>query len=262
MKTLTLLTVCSALSLHSLAFAEVKVVIEHSSNDQAIPAFKFKNVPPPSRSDAATSAKFIIVDGQRDNNGGDLEKLHDGQLPREEDQPSANFFFAAGPAGGRIQIDLGAVTSIKQINTYSWHSDTRAPQVYRLYASAGDADTFQAQPKKETAPESCGWQLIAKVDTRPHAGPVGGQYGVSIADSADLIGKYRYLLFDIDRTEDRDAFGNTFYSEIDVVDPNAPQVAAAAADTKPITNSFATDDGKYHFTIDATTAPDLMDWAD
>ena len=31
------------------------------------------------------------------------------------------------------------------------------------------------------------------------------------------LGNYRYLLFDISATENDDPFGNTFYSEIDVV---------------------------------------------
>jgi hypothetical protein len=48
---------------------------------------------------------------------------------------------------------------------------------------------------------------------------MGGQYGVSTADSAGAaIGKYQYLLFDIKQTEGDDAFGNTFYSEIVVVE--------------------------------------------
>ena len=42
---------------------------------------------------------------------------------------------------------------------------------------------------------------------------------MSIADSTGAaIGKYRYLLFDISRTETDDDFGNTFYSEITVIE--------------------------------------------
>ena len=43
---------------------------------------------------------------------------------------------------------------------------------------------------------------------------------------------------------------------------DATNAKPASADTKPVTNCFATADGKYHFTIDATVAPDLMDWAE
>jgi hypothetical protein len=80
-----------------------------------------------------------------------------------------------------------------------------------------------------------------------------------------MVGKYRYLLFDIFRTETADPFGNTFYSEIDVIDRNGPELAAAggaAEEAKPITKSFDADGGKYHFTINSTVAPDLTDWAD
>jgi len=39
----------------------------------------------------------------------------------------------------------------------------------------------------------------------------------SISDPAGALGKYRYLLFDIVATEMEDDWGNTFYSEVDVV---------------------------------------------
>jgi hypothetical protein len=201
------------------AQAEIKTTVDHNTNDQAKPEFKFKNVPSPSPDDSATKALFTIVDGEKDSAGGDLEKLHDGKLPTEEDQPDANFFFDAGTEGGRLQVDLGNVIAIKQVNTYSWHPNTRGPQVYKLYASGGMTEGFNAKPKKGTDPEKCGWKLIAKVNTKPKGGAEGGgQYGVSIAESEGTLGKYRYLLFDIASTEDEDSFGNTFYSEIDVIE--------------------------------------------
>jgi hypothetical protein len=200
------------------AQAEIKTTVDHNANDQAKAEFKFKNVPSPSTNDAATQSKFTIVDGEKDSAGGGVEKLNDGKLPTEEDQPDANFFFDAGTEGGRLQLDLGSVTAIKQVNTYSWHPNTRGPQMYKLYASDGTGEGFNAKPKKGTDPAKCGWQLIAKVNTKPKGDEVGGQYGVSIADSDGALGKYRYLLFDIASTEDDDSFGNTFYSEIDVIE--------------------------------------------
>jgi hypothetical protein len=241
--------------------AQINIVVGHNTSGDATGHFQFKNVPPPSRGDAATKAKFAIVDGERDGNGADLAQLHDGRVPSGDDEPARNFFFSQGSDGGQIQVDLGANTSIKQVNTYSWHSTTRAPQVYKLYASDGKADGFKAELKRGTDPESCGWKLIAKVDTRPKEGQGGGQYGVSISNANGIIGEYRYLLFDVARTEDRDPFGNTFYSEIDVIDPNAPEIAVASEEIKPITNSFEADGGKYHFTIDTSVAPDLTEWA-
>ena len=249
-----------AMALH----AEFKTIADHNRNEHATSDFKFKNVPSPSKSDAATKAKFTIVDGRRDVNGGDVDKLHDGKIPTDEDQPAENFFFNAGTDGGQLLVDLGDTIDIKQVNTYSWHPNTRGPQVYKLYASDGNADDFTAQPKKGTDPETCGWKLVARIDTRSKESENGGQYGVSISDSGGTIGKYRYLLFDISRTEATDPFGNTFYSEIDVVDTHTPAVVATPATEpagEPRREIVEADGGKYRITIDTTETPDLTEWA-
>lgn len=251
------------LLLQPLAYSEVRVVAERDSSGAA---FAFRQVPPPANNDAATAAQFTLVDGERDRNGGSLAVLRDGLAPTDEDQPSANFFFQAGTDGGRIQIDLGRVISVKQINTYSWHPGARGPQVYQLYAADGAANGFTLAPKRGIDPETCGWKRIASVDTRPESGDGGGQYGVTVSDptaTAEAIGQYRYLLFAIARTEDRDAFGNTFYSEFDVIDADGPApTTAPQPGGAPILTSFDAADGKYHFTIDATSAPDLTEWCD
>ena len=221
--------------------------------------FAFKSVPAPANNDAATDAKFSVVDGSRDVNGGDLGALHDGRVPTNQDQPSENFFFSAGTDGGRIQIDLGKMTSVRQINTYSWHGLTRGPQVYKLYAANGTADIFRPAPKKGTDPTTCGWTLIASVDTRPKEGDGGGQHGVAITNGNGVIGKYRYLLVDASRTEDRDPFGNTFFSEIDVLDADGPEPISTVQ--KPVLKTFDSDDGNFHYIIDVTEAPDLAEWA-
>ena len=121
--------------------------------------------------------------------GADLDVLHDGKVPTEEDQPDKNFFFAQDEDGGRLAIDLGKPIEVKQVNTYSWHPGTRGPQVYKLYAADGTATGFDPQPKKDTDPTKCGWKLLADVDTRPKEGEGGGQYGVSVSDSAHAIGQ-------------------------------------------------------------------------
>jgi len=193
------------------------ITTEHISNADATEKFKFKKVPAPSKTDAATTAKFSVVTGEQDGNGAGPEALHDGALPSGEDVPDSNFFFNAGTDGGRIGVDLTKVIDIAQINTYSWHPNTRGPQVYKLYASDGAADGFKAKPDGSTEPTKAGWKLIASVDTRPKDGEPGGQYGVSITGPDGLVGHYRYLLFDCMPTEKDDDFGNTFYSEIDVV---------------------------------------------
>jgi hypothetical protein len=238
--------------------SEVRITSEHSASGSS---FKFSSVPLPASNDAASQALFKVVEGERDPNGGELIVLRDGRIPTEQDQPFENFFFRAGADGGRIQIDLGKIISVKQVNTYSWHGSSRGPQVYNLYAADGMADGFNPEPKKITLPESCGWKLMAKVDTRPKEGDGGGQHGVTVQNTDGILGRHRFLLFDIVRTEDRDAFGNTFFSEIDVIDADGPAVVTVP-EAKPITKNFDTEGGKYQFTIDATAAPDLMEWAD
>ncbi|MBN2269264.1 MAG: hypothetical protein JXN61_01535, partial [Sedimentisphaerales bacterium] len=210
----------SILIVVSAVTAKTTVVFDRNANEAASWEFVFKNVPAPSKSDLGAKAAFIVVDGRRDTNGGDVDKFADGIVPTDEDQPARNFFFAQNTDGGRILVDLGAAAAVKQINTYSWHPSTRGPQVYQLFVSDGKAEGFQSQPKKPTDPLQCGWTLLAAVDTRANDPTAGGQYAVSISDSTGEIGRFRYFLFDISRTEQADPFGNTFYSEIDIVDPN------------------------------------------
>lgn len=234
---------------------EVKVVVDRNEGDDATPAFKFAHVPKPAKDDAAAKAKFTLIDGARDPNGGDLDQLNDGELPTESDQPATNFFFDTETDTGRLGIDLGSAIDIKQINTYSWHTDTRGPQVYKLYASDGSDKEFDAAPKNGVDPAAKGWKLITSVDTRPKEGAPGGQYGVSISDTEGSLGKYRYLLLETSRTEKDDAFGNTFYSEIDVIDRDAKPAA-----DKP--EPKADDKKLYTIKIDTTQTPELSDWAE
>jgi len=241
----------------TVSLAAVKIVVGHLGNGEAAVGFKLPNVPPPSKNDAATSAKFLLVGGSQDSNGGDLDKLHDGKVPTEADQPGENFFFDAGTPGGRIVADLGSVREIKQVNTYSWHPGSRGPQVYKLYASDGTAGDFKAKPVG-VDPEKNGWKLVAQVDNR-RDGNNGGQYGVSISDSDDILGKYRYLLFDISRTEAEDDFGNTFYSEIDIVASGDASDSTAAAEPPLVVKST---DGYCEITIDTSGAPDLREWSE
>ena len=204
-------------SLMLVAHAQVKVTVDHNPNATANGSFKFKNVPSPAKSDLATTAKLLLVDGELDPAGADLNALVDGALPTDEDQPGSNLFFNAGSSGGRFRMDLGSAFDIAQVNTYSWHPNTRGPQLYKLYASDGADPKFNPTPKRGTDPATCGWKLIATVSTIPEQGDEGGQYGVSIADPTGSLGKYRYLLFDCYVTETADDWGNTFYSEVDIV---------------------------------------------
>ena len=198
------------------AQAQPKITIDRNTGATATGDFKFKRVPSPVRADAAGKARVSIVDGEPDPNSADVSALVDGVLPNSEDQPRRNFFFNAGSGGGRLRIDLGEPIQIAQINSYSWHPNSRGPQVYRVWGSDGTDRRFNAEPKANIDPRSCGWKSIAIVDTRSNDDD-GGQFGVSISDESGSLGTFRYLLFDCYVTEVADDFGKTFYSEIDVI---------------------------------------------
>lgn len=196
--------------------AQVKVTIDRNSDYEASPAFRFKHVPPPVKDNAASVAKVKLIVGHVDSNSPGLKALTDGLLPSMEDQPDANFFFADGSDGGRFLLDLGRSVAIAQVNSYSWHPDTRGPQVYNLFASDGADARFNPEPDGKTDPAACGWKLLATVDTRS-GDDDGGQYGVSISDASGSLGTFRYLLFDAVPAETDDNWGNTFFSEINVI---------------------------------------------
>ena len=250
------------LALATAARAEITVLIGHNENGAPTPSFDFRRVPHPAKT--GTMGKFTIVDGKMDDASGGLGKLNDGRMPTEEDQPDENFFFNADTPGGRLRLDLNQVKTIKQINTYSWHPGTRGPQVYKLYAATGAAAGFNAAPKRGTDPATCGWTMIASVDTRSKDSEPGGQYGASIRDSAGAVGDYRYLLFDCSATETDDGFGNTFYSEINVLGPEevAP-TGAPSGDANPVESKpyvARTPDGKYEITFDTSRATNMAEW--
>ena len=196
-----------------LLFFDARVAFDHNPNRLANRDFKFKNIPSPSKDDAATHAKLTLIDGDLDQGAANLAALVDGRLPSDEDEPAANVFFRAGSSGGRFRIDFSTAIDIARVNSYSWHPNSRGPQLYKLYAADGSDRNFNPDPKRGVDPASCGWKLIALVSTLPDSGDGGGQYAASVTD----VGRYRYLLFDCYVTELYDDWGNTFYSEIDVI---------------------------------------------
>ena len=198
-----------------LAFA-LKLVIDHNTGSAATPAFKFEHVPSPSK----TAAKVTVIAGTPDRGSADVSALVDGLTPTIEDEPGANLFFAANSWGGRIRLDLGEVKDVTEIRSYSWHPDSRAPQVYYVYGSDGTSPTFDPAPGTKKDLASCGWKQLAFVDTRPKSGDADRTPGAStpsaITDTDGSLGRYRYLLFDVFETESEDVWGNTFYSEISI----------------------------------------------
>ena len=196
-----------------LLLPDVTVTFDQNTPDTANRDFKFKRVASPVKDDAAASAKLTLIDGELDGGSAELAALTDGRLPRNEDEPAANVYFRAGSSGGRFRMDFGGAIEITRVNTYSWHPTTRGPQLYKLYAADGSDPKLNLDPKRGVDPATAGWKLIALVSTLSDRGEEGGQYAASVGN----VGKYRYLLFDCYVTELHDNWGNTFYSEIDVV---------------------------------------------
>ena len=196
-----------------LVLSDARVSFDHNKNDVANRNFKFERLASPVKDDAATNAKLTLIDGDLDQGSADLPALIDGRLPRDEDEPAANVFFRAGSSGGRFRMDFGVPIDITQVNTYSWHPNTRGPQLYKLYAADGSDPNLNLDPKRGVDPATTGWKLIALVSTLSNQGDEGGQYAASVSS----VGKYRFLLFDCYVTELHDNWGNTFYSEIDVI---------------------------------------------
>jgi len=201
------------LLLLSLVLTDARVIFERNPNSTASREFKFKNIASPVKDDAAANAKLTLIDGDLDQGSAELAALVDGRLPQDEDEPGSNVYFRAGSSGGRFRMDFTAPIEIAQVNTYSWHPNSRGPQLYKLYAADGSDPKFNPDPKRGVDPATCGWKLIALVSTLPEQGDDGGQYAASVSN----VGKYRYLLFDCYVTELYDNWGNTFYSEIDVI---------------------------------------------
>jgi hypothetical protein len=248
---------CSSVLLAAPLLAEVKVSWERNDDSSASRVFSFQKIGRPQKNDAAKSGTFTVLKGSTQQGSGGIAVLNDGRVPASEDAPESNFFFAHGTKGGRILLDLGKVTPIKEVRSFSWHNAERGPQVYKLYA----ADQAPVDLKAAAAgdPESLGWRHLASVDTRTN-GASGGQYAVSIQESGGKFGDFRYLVFDIGITEDNDPFGNTFYSEIDVIAAGSNDEPVDNTKPEVITRTF--ESGPYRYTIDATLAPDLLDWSE
>lgn len=201
----------------SKAPSDIKVTIDRNAAATATLEFKFAHVASPAKDDAGAKAVLRLVDGESDPNAAALNAVVDGLWPREEDEPGANFFFNAGTGGGRFRMDLASTIEVAEVRTYSWHPNTRGPQVYTLYGSDNSDPKFNVSPQNDIDPLTVGWTLIASVDTRTPGGDPGGQYGVSLKRASGALGRFRHLLFVCTATELDDDWGNTFYSEIDVI---------------------------------------------
>lgn len=236
--------------------AETVVTIDANSRQSAKPTFQLDRIDSVSNHDAGNTATVRIVGGRPDQNSGKTTVLMDGRLPANEDEPKANFFFANG-SRGRILFDFGKPIELREINTYSWHSSQRAPQVYTLYTAVGaDAEKQIAGSVEELI--SAGWRQLASVDTRPHVPADSSQIGVSISDSENgSLGQVQYVLLIAEPPVAGRRSAHTFFSEIDFVDGH--DYPTTALQPTPLIDVLQIGD-QYTLTFDTTEMPELRPW--
>ncbi len=237
------------LYLASALLADVSITTEQQTFGSG---FAFKNIPAPATNDLGSLAKWQIISGQPDRNGGGLAAMNDGKVPAGDDEPRANFFFSAGSGGGLVHVDLGKAVDLKRITSYSRHFKNRGPQVYDLFASLSEK-----KPANATDLETKAWTKLGSIDTRNEDRAMGGRHAASFTGK---IGRFRQLVFAIKPTEKQTPFGLTFFSEIDIVKENGPELKFVPAGNPPTVINFATKDKKYSFVVDATDAPHYEKW--
>lgn len=220
--------------------------------------FQFETIAPPAINDIGATAKWNLLAGRVDANSGPIARLNDGHIPASSDDPAGNFFFAAGTADGLITVDLQQVVDVTQIVTYSWHTDSRAPQVYTIYGATGQEANFAFPESPSAAKESPCWTKLADVETRGRKHE-GGQHAARLMNPDASLGKFRHLLFAVKATEPDNRFSHTFFSEIDVISDDGKALQRVSApEAREL--KFATTDQAYRFTIDTTQAQELEEW--
>lgn len=110
--------------------------------------------------------------------------------------------FANGVTQGMYRLDLGAVTAISEVNTYSVAEGARGHQVFCLFGSASAEDPgFDVWQSED-------FTFVTKVDTR------GEPYAAYMATSTrGPIGSYRWLVWAV---EPVNSMENTAFQEFDV----------------------------------------------
>ncbi|MFI5382096.1 MAG: glycosyl hydrolase-related protein [Tepidisphaerales bacterium] len=213
------LSTCVCVWLAMAWAVSAEVVVKSEQLNPADPAWKFKTIPGPSKSDLAAGAKVTLAGNQFEPTGGDGSVLVNGRLPGDSlDLSEEALLTNANANGGNLVIDLGRVQPIAAVTSYSWHEwdvdqGSRGPQVYTLYGSAAD------DPDPSNL---AGWTKLAEVDTRPNT--IGtkwnGQHGVFITDTSGKLGEFRRLLFALQRTrsplQPNPNLTGTLFAEIDV----------------------------------------------
>lgn len=233
----------------------IQVHMEAASGEEM---FVFGSIDRPAVTDAGGTGKWTLIHGQLDRNSGTLSEIRDGAVPDGDDVPSRNAFFAAGTNGGVLMVDMERKIHVAEIVSYSWHSGGRAPQVFTVYGATGEEPDFSLPTADRHSLRDSRWTQIASVDTRTVSAG-GGQHAARIFSRDKSLGEYRYLVFEVQNTNGRDPFSNTFFSEIDVLAVDAPVPKRITVPEKRLLQ-FASQDGMYRFSVDVTNALELEQW--
>lgn len=246
-------------------FAMLQLPVQDSlrlsvQTDRGSEHFRFPDIPLPAVNDAGAEGMWRVIAGRADVNSGGITCLNDGRIPTNADDPRGNFFLAAGTVEGLITLDLQKSVPIGEVVSYSWHTGGRAPQVYTLYGATGDESGFVVPDTVADVADLRGWTKIADVDSRPN-GAQGGQHAVRLDRADGVLGNFRHLLISIRSTDRGDRFGQTFFSEIDVVTGDPAELRRVELPAvREI--SFTTADNSYEFCVETTQAQELEEWTE
>ena len=144
-------------------------------------------------------AALSKVDPGAGEQKGKLPRLQDGNGGQHDMDGGRVVTFKSDTAV--VYYSLAKSIDVRMIETFSWHRNKNVFQKYSVFGSNED---------KRPAAISDKWQQIAKVDTASL--DEGGIHGVSIARENGNIGKYKYLMFKIEKVNGK----ATWYTEIDV----------------------------------------------
>ncbi len=204
-------------------------------------------IPSNSNADLANGKSFTSLFGTPNGNGN-LANLTNGVAQTGQDQPASSFYYNDN-SDGRLRLDLGAAYVISSINTYSWHTGTRAPQNYDVFGALAPTNSSPnaaaAAFRNETAMSGVGFTKIASVNTNSLG---GAQHGVSIAD---INTAYRYIILDVDQPTGGGV--GTFFGEIDIYGTLAAPEIAVSGNAVDIVDGDATPDSSDFTNFGVTT---------
>lgn len=199
-----------------VAQVAVNTEVDFGLDRETTGTFVFATVPSNSSSDLANGLTFDVLAGSPNPASGAIAVLTDGGAQTNFDSVPESFFATDNSTNIRIQVKLQTIHEIGQINTFSWHRNSRSRQQYRVYvalAPTNAAPNFSAAAfQDDAALAALGYTAVASVDTGSHS---GGQAGVGIAGR---MGLNQYVLFDIEAHFLSNVYRSTFFGEIDIFD--------------------------------------------